>query len=202
MSKRGRKPLPCPDVDELRIAYAFDPRLVVVARQMSASVGQVRRWLGEIGVTLPEPRKQRAHGMPTRYVRLAYRPDGKRVVCRLYSVWINMKKRCYSPSNVNYPWYGARGIEVCAEWHDYDAFRAWAVANGFCKDITLDRVDVNGNYGPSNCRWVGRDVQQANKRRNGPVPQLQRPSRLAKLKSPRLGFGRGRKPQVPNEWVS
>lgn len=137
------------------------------------------------------------------FARVVYAPRlGKRVVARLYSVWTNMKKRCFSPTNVNYPWYGARGITVCAEWMDYAVFRAWAVSTGFRKDITLDRIDCNGNYEPANCRWVGRDVQQLNMRRRGPVPNPNLPIKLLRRNPNWRSCARGRKAEVPNELVS
>lgn len=91
---------------------------------------------------------------------------------RLYNVWSNMLSRCYKPYNDRFYCYGGRGIAVCDEWrNNYAAFRDWAMANGYDPDAqygkcTLDRIDVNGNYEPSNCRWVGMDVQNKNKHDN------------------------------------
>lgn len=88
---------------------------------------------------------------------------------RLYHVWHNMKDRCERPKNTNYKNYGGRGIKVCDEWREYANFREWAYANGYDEnapfgDCTLDREDVNGNYEPSNCRWVDLKVQENNRR--------------------------------------
>ena len=89
---------------------------------------------------------------------------------RLYSVWKTMKKRCENPNCKSYKYYGARGIKVCDEWHDYSVFKEWAYNNGYDDkakkyDCTIDRIDVNGDYEPSNCRWVSMKVQNNNKRR-------------------------------------
>ena len=90
---------------------------------------------------------------------------------RLYNVWTNMKARCYNPNATFYKDYGGRGITVCEEWrNDYAAFRDWAMANGYNPDAprgacTIDRIDVDGNYCPENCRWVDNKTQCNNKRK-------------------------------------
>lgn len=73
---------------------------------------------------------------------------------RLYIIWSHMKQRCYNEKDLKYPRYGARGIKVCDEWKDnFMAFREWALKNGYEENLTLDRIDGNKNYEPSNCRW-------------------------------------------------
>lgn len=91
---------------------------------------------------------------------------------RLYSVWIDMKKRCYNPKYKQYKDYGGRGIKVCDEWlHDFSAFKEFALANGYDStakfgECTIDRINVNENYCPQNCRFVDMKTQNNNKRSN------------------------------------
>lgn len=84
---------------------------------------------------------------------------------RLYNIWKGMKKRCGYQKAVNYKNYGGRGIKVCSAWEkSFSAFREWALQNGYQDDLTIDRVDNNGNYEPGNCRWVTMKEQNHNKR--------------------------------------
>ena len=89
---------------------------------------------------------------------------------RLYNVWRTMKARCDNPNNEKYPDYGGRGIKVCEEWHEsFSSFRKWALENGYDYAAprgacTIDRVDVDGDYEPSNCRWTDAKTQSNNQR--------------------------------------
>lgn len=91
---------------------------------------------------------------------------------RLYSVHRSMLGRCRNPNVREYHNYGGRGIKVCDEWRNsFEAFRDWAYANGYDEnapkcECTLDRIDPNGNYEPSNCRWVSIKTQERNRRNN------------------------------------
>lgn len=84
---------------------------------------------------------------------------------RLYVIWQGMKKRCLNKNNHAYKYYGSRGISVCDEWiSSYENFRNWSLQNGYKEDLTIDRIDTNGNYEPNNCRWTNMAQQNDNKR--------------------------------------
>lgn len=84
---------------------------------------------------------------------------------RLYRIWSSMKQRCYYSRHKSFQTYGGRGIQVCDEWlHSFEAFRDWALANGYKDDLTIDRKDPNGNYCPDNCRWETAKQQVRNRR--------------------------------------
>lgn len=88
----------------------------------------------------------------------------------LYHVWQCMKDRCENSNHPQYKDYGGRGICIRDEWHDPETFIKWAIENGYKEEThgkcTLDRIDVNGNYEPENCRWVDMKAQCRNRRNN------------------------------------
>ena len=86
---------------------------------------------------------------------------------RLYNIWTGMKSRCFNSKDRKFKNYGMRGITVCPEWRDnFAAFASWAVGNGYEPSLTIERIDVNGNYCPENCTWIPAEKQGANKTNN------------------------------------
>lgn len=84
---------------------------------------------------------------------------------RLYSIWQNILNRCRNKKLKSYKNYGARGIKVCKEWEkDFINFYNWAMANGYKDNLTIERINVNGNYEPNNCKWISIKKQSYNKR--------------------------------------
>ena len=84
---------------------------------------------------------------------------------RLYNIWKNARQRCRNPKTPDFYLYGARGVQFAPEWDDFNAFRDWALANGYREDLTLDRIDPDGDYRPENCRWATWKEQRHNQRR-------------------------------------
>lgn len=93
-------------------------------------------------------------------------------VNRLYGIYHGMLRRCEKETRSDYYRYGGRGITVCSDWRDsYESFREWALANGYEDGLTIDRIDTNAGYSPSNCRW-STCVEQANNKRTNHVVEI------------------------------
>lgn len=85
---------------------------------------------------------------------------------KLYYIWVEMRQRCSNENSNRFKLYGARGISVCEEWEDFEKFYKWSHNNGYEEGLSIDRIDNDGNYDPSNCRWVNQKEQCNNKRTN------------------------------------
>ena len=95
---------------------------------------------------------------------------------RLYRIWHHMKIRCYSLKNQAYKYYGGRGIQVCDEWkNDFIPFRSWALANGYQENLTIDRINNEGNYEPNNCQWLTKS--ENTKKQNKEIKRLKKEGR-------------------------
>lgn len=82
----------------------------------------------------------------------------------LYKLFNSLRQRCYYSKSISYKYYGAKGVTVCDEWlNDFPTFYNWSIENGYEKGLQIDRIDLNGNYEPSNCRWVDRTTNMNNR---------------------------------------
>ena len=139
-------------------------KLVVVSRAENDKKGQAR-WLCQCdcGGSTITTRYNLITGQTKSCGCILRSPKTTELDKRLSGVHSNMKARCNNPNNTHYRHYGGRGITVCEEWQHVDKFREWAYNNGYKPGLTIDRIDVNGNYEPSNCRWVTMQEQSYNR---------------------------------------
>lgn len=99
--------------------------------------------------------------------RVAKNHTHKQSHTKLHNTWLGMKSRCYNKNNDRYEQWGGRGITVCDEWkNDFVSFYKWSLENGYSEELTIDRIDNDGNYEPNNCRWTNQKQQSRNRRTN------------------------------------
>lgn len=84
---------------------------------------------------------------------------------KLYEVWQGMRSRCNYKGNSDYHNYGGRGIKISTEWRDYNVFQKWAIEHGYIQGLTIERIDVDGNYCKENCCWIENKIQAQNTRK-------------------------------------
>jgi|GEM_PF-6156575 len=108
----------------------------------------------------------------------------------LYQRWADMKTRCHCKTNNWFHRYGGRGIKVCQEWQKFEPFRLWAESNGFDKNLVLDRIDNDGDYKPSNCRWATKSESMYNRefKTNHPGVRKLKTGWVAKASNKHLGY--------------
>lgn len=142
----------------------------VLVERVNGRLWRARCGCGELFVVQPSSTKGRCRRCALKQLSLertihGESPDSGKGATRLYRIWTGMRNRCANPKNHDFSYYGGRGISVCEEWEDYLQFKSWAIENGYSNELTIDRIDVDGNYTPENCRWITQSEQCKNKRK-------------------------------------
>jgi len=109
---------------------------------------------------------------------------------RLYRIYHHIKDRCINPRNDAYKNYGGRGIKISREWDTFEKFKAWAITHGYSPELTLERIDNNKGYMPSNCRWATSE-EQANNRRSSKTVMVNGKTKTYREWEKDLGLTRG-----------
>jgi len=100
---------------------------------------------------------------------------------RLYTIWCGMHQRCENPHRTAYKLYGGKGVKVCEDWKDYEAFKSWSMSNGYADNLSIDRIDHDGNYSPTNCRWITQSENTARANKNHTTRKVIRGEVLPKV---------------------
>ena len=168
--------------EKVKIGDRFGNYTVVAEASPAITLSKRRRWLCKCVCgnerIVEEPNLR--HGKSTNCGCVRYRNmignkynlrENAHHKDRLHHIWISMRSRCNSKTNPSYRNYGEKGVSVCKEWDDYEAFKRWAYENGYDDKAdygvcTIDRINPYGNYEPPNCRWISNSEQQKNKRKD------------------------------------
>lgn len=186
--------------------------------QFSHSKNKIRYWLCECecGTVRPVRQLSLTSGRSKScgcYHREEAKSIGQRslkhgdVGTKLYGVWNGMKTRCQNPNSKYYSDYGGRGVKVCDEWQNYIGFKQWAISSGYREKLSIERIDVNGDYCPNNCIWIPLSEQNYNKRNtrhinyNGKSYTIKEVAEITGLK-PRTIAGRYERGWTPEQIFS
>ncbi len=128
---------------------------------------------------------------------------GSNVRIYLKNKFNSMKQRCYNPNDANYSFYGGRGIIICQEWlDDPEVFVDWALANGFQRNLQIDRIDNDGPYNPDNCRWVTCYEQKMNRRNTVTFPEKNtRICRICKVEKSLVNFNKDKTKLLERKYI-
>ncbi len=141
-------------------------RLTVIERTKESKNGR-RRWICQCECgNITEVKAQSLRDGHTKSCGCLHKKHGLSN-SRLFRIWCHMKDRCYNQNHIEYHRYGGRGISLCESWkNDFISFHNWAIENGYNDTLSIDRINIDGNYCPENCRWATTKMQNNNRSTN------------------------------------